>query len=147
MAATVYVRDHCFADHHQSTASSSSSSSSDKTVDRRKLGFRLLFFKNSRQKPACRNMLLKDNMNVLLMIPLISFQFLITIDKASEQLASGLSPYISLEIRDLGADLIVHPWDFEAYVGLGFIQLLDNHWEGITTLFVFLFPLFRNASA
>ena len=91
-------------------------------------------------------MLLKDNINVLLMIPL-SFQFLITIDKASEQLASGLSPYISLEIRDLGADLIVHPWDFEADVRLGFIQLLDNHWEGITTLFVFLFPLFRNASA
>ena len=91
-------------------------------------------------------MLLKDNMNRLLMIT-SSFQLLITIDKENEQLASDLSPYISLEIRDLGADLIVHPWDFEAHVRLGFIQLLDNHWKGITTIWVFFFPLFRNASA
>ena len=91
-------------------------------------------------------MLLKDNMNRLLMIT-SSFQLLITIDKENEQLAADLSPYISLEIRDIGADLFVHPWDFEAHARLRFIQLLDNHWKGITTIWAFLFPLFRNASA
>ncbi|KAL9969256.1 hypothetical protein ACROYT_G021452 [Oculina patagonica] len=57
-------------------------------------------------------------------------KLLITVDKASEQSTSD-DPYLILEIRDLGAHLIVHSWDIHAEVKLGFIQMLDNHWKDI----------------
>lgn len=63
----------------------------------------------------------------------LPFQLVITVDKAGEQSAGG-PPYLSLEIRALRADLIVHTWDVKAQVKLGFIQLLDNHWKGISPI-------------
>ena len=50
-------------------------------------------------------------------------------DKADEQKAVG-NPYLSLEIRDVGTDLVFHSWDIHAKVKIGFMQLLDNHWKG-----------------
>lgn len=37
--------------------------------------------------------------------------------------------------------MIVHPWDVHAKVKLGFIQLLDNHWKGISPLLYLIFRL------
>lgn len=56
-------------------------------------------------------------------------------DKASEQSTSD-DPYLILEIRDLGAHLIVHSWDIHAEVKLGFIQMLDNHWKGSSLVLI-----------
>jgi len=55
------------------------------------------------------------------------------VDKADEQSTSG-DPYLSLEIRDVGTDLAVHSWGIRAQVKLGFIQILDNHWKGISLI-------------
>ena len=63
-------------------------------------------------------------------------------DKADEQKAVG-DPYLSLEIRDVGTDLVVHSWDIHAKVKIGFMQLLDNHWKGRRLLVAFfLFSFF-----
>ena len=35
-------------------------------------------------------------------------------------------------MRDVGTDLVVHSWDIRAQVKLGFIQILDKHWKGIS---------------
>lgn len=63
------------------------------------------------------------------------FQLLVTVEKASEQSTSD-DPYLSLEIRDLGTNLIVHSWDIHAKVKLGFIQMLDNRWKGSSVILI-----------
>ena len=57
------------------------------------------------------------------------FQLLITVDKTQTAFDN---PYLTLEIRDVGTDLVVHSWDIQAKVKIGFLQLLDNHWKGMT---------------
>ncbi|XP_068698299.1 intermembrane lipid transfer protein VPS13C-like isoform X1 [Montipora foliosa] len=57
-------------------------------------------------------------------------KLLITVDKAIE-LTPNDAPYLSLEIRDLGADVTVYSWNTQARIKLGFIQLLDNHWKDV----------------
>ncbi|XP_022781348.1 vacuolar protein sorting-associated protein 13A-like [Stylophora pistillata] len=57
-------------------------------------------------------------------------KLLITVDKVDEQEAAG-NPYLSLEIRDVGTDLVAHSWDLHAKIKIGFIQLTDNNWKDV----------------
>ena len=52
-------------------------------------------------------------------------------DQADEQ-STNDDPYLSLEMRDVGTVLAVHSWDIRAQVKLGFIQIVDKHWKGIS---------------